>query len=119
MFISYVHNILYYVHYYNVHNIQTYVHYISDNVHIDSAPLLRYYVHAENHEFTQSEKGKTMNDKYKYQYEYARTKLKRIPLDLRLEDYQKLKEYCDSSGIPINTYIKQLIYADLKKMNKI
>lgn len=56
-----------------------------------------------------------MNEKYKYQYEYAKAKLKRIPLDLRIEDYQKLKEYCDSIGIPINTYIKQLIYTDMKK----
>ena len=40
---------------------------------------------------------------------YAKTHLKRVPLDLQLTDYEKLKTTAENEGIPINRYIKESI----------
>ena len=45
----------------------------------------------------------------KQMIEYARKHLKRVPLDLQLNDYEGLKNRCDDMGIPIATYIKRSI----------
>lgn len=46
---------------------------------------------------------------------YKAKAYKRIPLDLRKEDYERIKEHCDSLNIPVNTFIKNLINKELNK----
>ncbi len=46
---------------------------------------------------------------------YKAKAYKRIPLDLRKEDYERIKEHCDSFNIPVNTFIKNLINKELDK----
>lgn len=54
-------------------------------------------------------------NKTEYQIKYAKEKLKRIPLDLKLEDYEKMKVHCEKQNIPVNTFIKNLIKQELEK----
>ena len=35
--------------------------------------------------------------------------VKRIPLDVRNEEYEALRAYCEQHQIPINSFIRQLI----------
>lgn len=48
-------------------------------------------------------------DKAKYDMEYAKTKLKRIPLDVQKEKYEEIKAVADSVGESVNGYIKKAI----------
>ena len=45
----------------------------------------------------------------KQMIEYAKKHLKRVPLDLQLNDYEELKNRCGQLNIPIATYIKRSI----------
>ena len=45
----------------------------------------------------------------KIRLEYARKKLKRIPLDVQKDEYDKIKAAADAAGEPVNTYIKTAI----------
>ena len=47
--------------------------------------------------------------KAKYDINYLKTNYKRVPLNLKIELYQKLKNYCDKKDIGIQTLIVQLI----------
>ena len=47
------------------------------------------------------------------QYRYNAAHLKRIPLDVRREDYERIKAAADQEGLPVNTWIKRLIYREL------
>lgn len=50
------------------------------------------------------------NDKSKaYSLEYARSKLKRVPLDLPLARYEELAAAAEAAGESINGYIKKAI----------
>ncbi len=40
---------------------------------------------------------------------YSAKTYKRIPLDIKKESAESLKEYCNSVNIGVNTYIKQAI----------
>ncbi len=35
--------------------------------------------------------------------------LKRIPLDVRLEEYEKIKTYCDQHNISVNGFIRTVL----------
>ena len=48
-------------------------------------------------------------DKTKYNLQYAKEKLKRVPLDLTKEKYQDVKNAADRSGSSVNGYIKAAI----------
>lgn len=37
-------------------------------------------------------------------------KLKRIPLDVQLEQYEQIKKYADKEGKPVNTILKEIIF---------
>ena len=37
-------------------------------------------------------------------------KLKRIPLDVQPEQYEKIKEYVDKEGKGVNTIIKEIVF---------
>lgn len=45
---------------------------------------------------------------------YARKNLKRIPLDVQLAEYDRIKAAADAAGEPVNTYIKNAINARLE-----
>ena len=46
---------------------------------------------------------------------YKEKAYKRIPLDVRTEEYEELKEYCDRTGKSINGFIRDLIKEAIKK----
>lgn len=48
-------------------------------------------------------------DAKKYISEYKREKLKRVPLDMQLSEYERVKASAAACGQPVNTYIKQAI----------
>lgn len=60
-----------------------------------------------------SEQGK--RNATKYRNEYAKKNYKRIPLNVSFDLYDRLKSKCDSLGVPVNTYIKQLLENDLSE----
>lgn len=47
--------------------------------------------------------------KYDYDVAYKKDKIKRIPLDVQLSEYEALKEQADS--VPMNTFIKKALNA--------
>lgn len=48
-------------------------------------------------------------NKTKYDIEYAKTKLKRIPLDVQKDKYEEIKAAADRAGEKVNQYIKKAI----------
>lgn len=51
-----------------------------------------------------------VNEKKKqYDIEYAKTHLKRVPLDLRLEKYDEIKAHAETKGESVNGFIKRAI----------
>ena len=48
-----------------------------------------------------------LNAKTKYSIEYAKTKLKRIPLDVQKEKYEEIKTAAGHAGESVNGYIKK------------
>lgn len=48
-------------------------------------------------------------NKRKYNNEYAKHRLKRVPLDMQLWQYDRLKSAADFLGEPVNTFIKKAI----------
>lgn len=51
----------------------------------------------------------TKEDKAKYDIQYAKKNLKRIPLDVQKEKYEKIKSAADMAGETVNGYIKKAI----------
>ena len=47
--------------------------------------------------------------KSEYDIKYAKEHIKRVPLDMRKEDYEKLQEAASAAGEKINRYIKNAI----------
>ena len=45
------------------------------------------------------------------QYRYNATHLKRVPLDLKLADYEELKQAAEIAGLSVNGFIKAAIKA--------
>ena len=51
-----------------------------------------------------------MTDKRKaYLYNYHKDKLKRVPLDMPISDYERLKARAEALGLSVNGYIKSAI----------
>ena len=48
-------------------------------------------------------------NKVKYNLEYAKKNLKRIPLDVQKEKYEEIKAAADLAGETVNGYIKKAI----------
>lgn len=42
-------------------------------------------------------------------YEYARKNIKRVPLDVQKEQYERIKAAADAAGESVNGYIKRAI----------
>ena len=55
------------------------------------------------------EAKKDLSKKTKYNLQYAKEKIKRVPLDMRLSDYDALKEAAAAAGEGVNTYIKKAV----------
>lgn len=51
----------------------------------------------------------TNEAKRKYDIQYAKEKLKRIPLDVKKEKYEEIKAAADAVNEPVNGYIKKAI----------
>lgn len=54
-------------------------------------------------------------EKKKYNMEYAKKNIKRVPLDMLKSDYEKLQAAAAAAGEPINTYIKKAIADRMEK----
>lgn len=48
-------------------------------------------------------------NKKKYNQEYVKTHIKRVPLDLQREKYEEVKAAADQAGESVNGYIKAAI----------
>ena len=48
-------------------------------------------------------------ERKEYLYEYKKSKLKRIPLDVPIEKYEEIKAAADKLDEPVNRYIKKAI----------
>lgn len=51
----------------------------------------------------------TKEEKAKYDMQYAKTKLKRIPLDVQKEKYDEIKAAATAAGESVNGYIKKAV----------
>lgn len=61
----------------------------------------------------------TLSDQRKeYLYDYQKSKLKRIPLDVQKEKYQEIKVAADHAGESVNGYIKKAIDERMKRDSK-
>ena len=56
-------------------------------------------------------KNKKVNleKKKKYDIEYAKTHLKRVPLDLRIDKYNEIKAHAEQQGESLNGFVKRAI----------
>ena len=55
-------------------------------------------------------------DKKAYNLDYARKKLKRIPLDIQIESFEKWKKYAEIAGLSLNTFIKKSVEEKILSM---
>lgn len=60
----------------------------------------------------------TPTNRNEYMYEYAKEKLKRIPLDVQKEKYEEIKAAADAAGESVNGYIKTAIDQRMKGDNQ-
>lgn len=64
---------------------------------------------------TEEQKKSQYNESRKQSMmKYAKKNLKRIPLDVQLSEYDRIKAAADAAGEPVNTYIKNAINARLE-----
>ena len=64
---------------------------------------------------TEEQKKSQYNESRKQSMmKYAKKNLKRIPLDVQLAEYDRIKAAADAAGEPVNTYIKNAINARLE-----
>lgn len=54
-------------------------------------------------------------NKLKYNLEYAKKNLKRIPLDVQKEKYEEIKAAATQAGKTVNGYIKEAIDEKMEK----
>lgn len=58
---------------------------------------------------------KNLTKKTRYNIQYAKEKIKRVPLDMQLADYEALKSAAATAGEGVNTYIKRAIAAQMER----
>ena len=58
-----------------------------------------------------------MENKKKYNIEYKKKNLKRVPLDLSLEKYEEVKTHCQERSESVNGFIKRAIEETMKRDN--
>ena len=57
-------------------------------------------------------------NKKNYNANYAKTKLKRIPLDVQKGKYEQIKAAADNAGEKVNSYIKRAIDERMERDNQ-
>ena len=57
-------------------------------------------------------------NKKNYNANYAKTNLKRIPLDVQKEKYEQIKAAADAAGEKVNSYIKIAIDERMERDNQ-
>jgi hypothetical protein len=45
---------------------------------------------------------------------YKKKAYKRVPLDMKIEEYEKLKEYLDKTGESVNGFIRRIIKENIE-----
>lgn len=60
--------------------------------------------------------GETNNKKYQYDLKYRKAHVKRVPLDMRKEDYEKLLTVAKQNNLAVNTFIKQAINEKIERL---
>lgn len=58
-----------------------------------------------------------ISTKAKYDIEYAKNKLKRIPLDVQKEKYEEIKAAATDAGESVNGYIKKAVDQRMERDN--
>lgn len=58
-----------------------------------------------------------ISTKAKYDIEYAKNKLKRIPLDVQREKYEEIKAAATAAGESVNGYIKKAVDQRMERDN--
>lgn len=53
-----------------------------------------------------------------YLYKYQKDKLKRIPLDVPISDYEQIKAHAETQKESVNGFIKRAITETMKRDNK-
>lgn len=56
-----------------------------------------------------------MNDKTKYDIEYAKKNIRRIPLDVRKDHYEIIKAHAEKKGETVNGFIKRAINETIER----
>lgn len=56
-----------------------------------------------------------LENKKKYNIEYKKTNLKRVPLDLPLQKYEEVKSHCQERSETVNGFIKRAIEEQMKR----
>lgn len=72
--------------------------------------------------FVRNVKGDKMGEfnQKKYIEEYRKENYKRVPLDIRKDEYEKMLEHARAKGFSkFNAYIKDLIYKDMEQSKNI
>ena len=54
-------------------------------------------------------------EKAKYDVDYAKKNIKRVPLDMQKDDYDKLQAAASAAGEKVNTYIKRAIFERMER----
>lgn len=66
--------------------------------------------------------GKRNENTVRYKLKYNKNHYVRVPLDLKVPEYNALKEYCSEQGIGINTFIRnfvnEVVPADIMEKHK-
>ena len=58
-----------------------------------------------------------ISTKAKYDIEYAKNKLRRIPLDVQKEKYEEIKAAATAAGESVNGYIKKAVDERMERDN--
>lgn len=58
-----------------------------------------------------------ISTKAKYDIEYAKNKLKRIPLDVQKKKYEEIKAAATAAGESVNGYIKKAVDQRMERDN--
>lgn len=74
-----------------------------------------------NYNWIQPNQGDIMGNqekKTKYNLKYAKEKLKRIPLDVQKEKYEKIKAHAEKQDESVNGFIKRAIDETIERDNR-
>lgn len=52
---------------------------------------------------------------YESEKKYRQANYKRVGMDIKKEEYEQLKKYCDDNNIKVNTFIKSLLAPYMRK----